>query len=196
METNKGKDNPYHNNYHMERVAMFAFEGAKILSVEKRDIVLLITAALFHDFNHLGGIEKTDDENIELAVSGMKEYFLNIDKWLFLTVKELEIVENLIRATRYPYIKDNELTLSEKILRDSDVIQGMYCENYANGIVRALATEMAINNPSITFAKALDMQMGFYNSLKFETNWAQNLFYKKIDETKKLVEDLKFLYKF
>lgn len=217
METNKGSNNPYHNNYHLELVAKYSLLGAKhhlntinLMKgsgqwkdsyskdlITERQITLLIAAALFHDKDHLGGTAKTDDDNIALAIAEMRDFFLTVDKYINPTIAELQLMEELIAATRFPRLQPElEMTRLQKILCDADIIQGMYCPNYVNGIIRGLFTEMRINNPALTFAAVIEMQIGFYKNFKFQTEFATELSNKQMPVTIKVIEDLKFIYKF
>lgn len=162
MEKNSGKFNPYHNNFHLENIAEIILKHLPFASETKEFRTKIITAALFHDFDHSGGKLKNDDENITLALNG---YFYYCETYK-------EEVDNdiigLIECTRYPYKTDgSDLTEMQKILRDADILQGMFCQNYINGVVRALAQEI-----DISFEKMLEGQEAFLTNTKFLTKWA------------------------
>lgn len=164
MEKNPGKFNPYHNNFHLENIAEIILSHLpfSIETIEFR--TKIITAALFHDFDHSGGKLKNDDENIVFALNGY--YF-------YCQSNNIEIdndVIGLIECTRYPYKSDgSDLSEMQKILRDADILQGMFCQNYINGVIRALAEESGFS-----FEKMLESQETFLTNIKFLTKWASS----------------------
>jgi len=189
MENNSGGLNPYHGNLHIERVTEFALIGATFHDLSFREHQMIAAAALLHDINHTGGTAKSDDDNIKLALDALEIYFAEHNDKLGFTKSEIETVANSIRATRFPYeLKGNDLTLIQKILRDSDVVQGPYCQSYLTSIVRGLCIEM-----KVPMAKGLEMQVGFYNSLKFETSWAEDLMAKALPNVIVLCDTMKSL---
>ena len=186
MEHNKSYANPYHNNFHLEHVCLFALKGCEFYKIQDQYKKLIATAALFHDFNHTGS-GKNDDDNILIAVQGFLDF--NVDTNMFVDDEE-KIIVDLIKTTRYPYLNDcSELSLFEKIIRDSDIIQGPFCQNYINGVVYGIAKE---NN--IPLSKMLDGQISFLSSTKFCTDWATSLYndvlpsiIDKVEKAKSLV---------
>ena len=188
MENNKSKYLPYHNNFHLEQVCKYSLLIAEASGLALEDKKLLAVAALFHDFNHSGGEFKDDSENITVALRG----FLEFDKWLkymryepYSTDQKL-MIYRLIAGTKYPYTTDGtDLLFSGKILRDADVLQGLFCQNYVNGIVRALSTESGI-----PFETMLKGQIGFITGVKYLTEPAINMSASKIPEIIKLVESI------
>jgi len=170
METNPSSDLPYHNNFHLDQVCKFALLGADYYQLSDNDKKLLAISALFHDYNHTGS-GKNDDINIENAINAFIEFNnQDIKKFKsFLTEDESNKVIDLIKATRYPYMTDPK-TLLQQILRDSDFLQGMFCEDYINKIVMAIAKENGIP-PKVM----LQNQSGLLNSIKFCTKWANDM---------------------
>jgi hypothetical protein len=186
MDKNPSKYAPYHNNFHLENVCKFSLMNAEENNVDIRSQKILATAALFHDFDHSAGLEKDDSVNIE-RVEGFKKY-IAIDNFAF-DVFEYNIILKLIKATRYPYLTESvELTFNSedfskkyadmimrnppsleigKMLRDADILQGLYCQNYINGVTRAIATEAGI-----PYENMLKGQINFIKNTKYLTEWA------------------------
>ena len=189
MQNNKGKNNPYHNNFHLEHVALFTLKGFRFYEryaqtrneaypvINNRAITLGLIAALVHDLHHTGS-GKDDDANIELAKKGLTEFVCTLDyinmadgDSFDITNEDYDVIYGLIDATRYPYITDNnDLDLMQKIIRDADVLQGMFVQNYINGVVEPLAKEIGI-----PFLTLLNGQEVFYGNTVFATEWATNI---------------------
>ena len=175
IDNNKGAINPYHNNYHLKSVCKFVIKGCKYYEIDKDKTKLVVSASLFHDFDHSGGKFKNDDDNIKLAINGFK-------KWSNLSEDDNKLIIELIKTTRYPYIKECT-TKMEKIIRDSDILQGPFSKDYFNKIVYALADELKIDK-----AKMLEFQVNFLESTKFCTNWADSLYKEILEKTVKKVK--------
>ena len=192
INTNPSSNLPYHNTFHLEHVCQFSLLGADFYNLSNDDKKILATAALFHDYNHTGS-GKNDDININNAIEGFLKFNSNdkVEKFkeFNFNKKEMDIIINLIKSTRYPYITECD-TLMEKILRDSDVLQGPFCQNYINGVVFGIAKE---NN--IPFEKMIDGQVSFLKSMKFNTDWANDLYKKILPQTINKVEEAMLLFK-
>lgn len=78
----------------------------------------------------------------------------------------------------------------QKILRDADILQGIFCQNYINGIVRAIAEEAGIS-----FEKMLEGQEAFLTNTKFLTKWATDKADWYLPTTLGIVRDAKKIYK-
>ena len=169
LQNNPGNFNVYHNLFHLENVTNTAINGAIFHNLESIEIENIAIAALFHDFNHSGG-EKSDDENIQLAINGLHNFIKGFEYvGLNFDVKRLNRIVNLIKITRYSYENQcKDLTIQEQILRDSDVLQGLFCENYVHGVVLSIAKESKID-----LVTALKKQEAFLNNFEFCTEWAK-----------------------
>ena len=169
MENNTSKNLPYHNNYHLQMVCETALKGcdAYHTAFDYEVKKLVAVAALFHDMNHTGS---NDDENIQIAVESFENY--NKEFNLFSQDNENFIIE-LIKSTRYPYEKTPyDLTLAQNILRDSDILQGHFTDDYLKRTVFALREEGVIKTNKMV---SLENQIKFLGSLKFGTHWANQL---------------------
>ena len=134
MEFNKS-NLPYHNSFHLENVCVFAILGCLHYKIPSINIRLVATAALFHDFNHPG--MKNDDENIIESIKGFLNF--NLEYNLF-EDEEVSTIVELIKSTRYPYLNScSNLTKLQMIIRDADILQGPFCQNYISTVVMALA---------------------------------------------------------
>lgn len=185
FEKARNLSNPYHNFRHIFHVTYLCYlaiiyYGDKITSREAR---ALLIAAMFHDFNHPGKTGN-DDLNIEFALRGLRGNLLEEDKEL------LPLIEDMILSTEFPPKKDRPtLTLLQQIICDADVSQAMSVA-WIQQIIFGLAGEM-----SMTSRQVLEMQGTFLGSLKFQTEWANEMFPKasideKIAEAKELLDCL------
>jgi hypothetical protein len=170
LTKNKGVKNPYHNNYHTITVFLNSYHISKIEECDKDQIRSILIASIFHDFNHTGG-NGPDSENIKIAIFEFKKYS-----------KESEEINNeiinIIKATEYPYVIDNEnLTLSQKIIRDADLTQ-MYTDNFLQQVIYGLL----VQEHGLELSKALEAQMKFMIGIKPMTKYGQelyNIFFQK-----------------
>jgi hypothetical protein len=173
LQNNPSKNLPYHGNSHMEMVAWVATLGGVFYGLTDEDMKILITAALVHDFDHSGS-GKDDDINIVRAILGYSDY---IEKTGNDNV-DVNKVNDLIMATRYPYTREcGTLTISQQILRDADILQGLFCQNYINGITFGIAQEANIPNVNM-----INGQEAFLTSTKFCTNWATEIAKNKLPD--------------
>ena len=174
MLNNKSKYLPYHNNFHAEMVCGYALLIADNLKLSNDDTYLLAIAALFHDFNHTGS-GKDDDKNIEIAVNAFIDFN---NKELFLTAREMKFVIECIKATRFPYLTDGaNLNNAQKCLRDADIFQGLFVQNYINGVVGAIAEESGK-----TLKEILEIQIGFLEKTTFLTEYAKTMSIEPLKE--------------
>lgn len=143
----------------------------------------LLIGILFHDFDH-SGLFGNDDLNIERALRGLRKYILDDDR------DDVEYIEPIIRATEYPYtISSQDLSLSQFIIRDADLSQALNVA-WIQQVVLGLAKEW--NQKPIDVLKS---QEPFLKILKFETQWAKDLYpeekiKEKIEEARELFEIL------
>lgn len=132
LENNHANNHPYHNLYHTLCVTQICHELATegmnyrqcntvLAGMHSAPVVLthdhvkdLIVAALFHDFNHSGGL-LSDKLNVESAIEGIPDEINS------------EFIMRIIQATEYPYIMSpdtsTELGYCQAIIRDADLVQ-------------------------------------------------------------------------
>ena len=188
MEHNPSKGLPYHSNYHLEQVTKFALIGSEYYKFPIPNQRLVAVAALFHDFDHSGS-GKEDNINIMRACKGFIDFNNFENKEKFEDEEEMTIL-NMIKETRFPYLKDGSgLNIMEQVLRDSDILQGVFSEDYINRIVLGIAQEA-----NLTPEKMLAGQAGFLNSAKFCTEWATELYKVGLPSALEKVEKAKLEY--
>jgi len=181
ISENNITENAYHNNKHMIDVfnnSMTLFdEYQEEYELTEDDKLHLGLAALFHDFNHSGGKLK-DIENIELALTALKEY-------LDLTNKSdlYDDIKHIIIATEFPHL-DIDLDILQKIIRDADTMGGI-SEDWIS-IVKSLAKEYGK-----TLQEFIPTQIKFLDTVKFNTDYCNELLKKKkgeiIDKLEKML---------
>lgn len=110
---------PYHNLRHTEHVLWVCFILSKYYdTLTKRELRILFIAAIFHDFNHLGGNKVSDHENIKRALAGLAEFIEKDDLEYFTEIYDL------LKHTQIPHLEDSkELPLLVQILREADLSQ-------------------------------------------------------------------------
>lgn len=167
LQKNPSNNLPYHNFGHLENVTLFAYIGCVQAGLSFGEIRNILLAALFHDFNHSGGKLK-DIENINLAKTGLSEFLSEEND----TDIKVEFVNFLIDITEYPYtIESSKLTIHQKILRDADILQSFFLNNYMQDVVLGLAKEL-----NKTPKEAIETQFNFLSNLSFSTDYANTLF--------------------
>jgi hypothetical protein len=174
-------DAPYHNVRHMLHVLWEAYDGGVHMGLTPLELRILLIAAIMHDYNHIG--QKGDDSvNIERSIRALHTNCLEEDRHLIFDI------ENIIRATQYPYVETDpsKLTLSQRILRDADQSQ-TFSLVWVQSIVYGLSKEL-----DITPRKMLEFQVPFLQKLSFFTPWGENKFSPKISariaEVKGMIE--------
>lgn len=193
---NKSNKFPYHNYYHSSCVFLNCYEGAWISDLQDFDEVRgLCTAALFHDFNHSGGI-LTDEENIKEALNGLKlAQHYAASKHLGLSTRSLEVAEAAIKITQFPFIKE-PLTLTDRIIRDADMMQ-LYDEDESKLLKQYLGLKAEIElfkQITFTIDEFASGCRDFQNSIDWHTEWAlkkaevRNFYLIKIN-LEKLIRD-------
>lgn len=177
LTKNKSNNAPYHNINHLLCVTEFCYVIGKEEGVSKKDLKILTTAGLFHDFNHSEG-KKKDDENIKQAKNAVIKYVKEED---------IEDVNKLIDATQFPYvIEDKDLTKLQKIIRDADMMQ-TFQNNFIHQVIFGLSKELG--KDPIEF---LMDQKNFISNLKFYTKTAKKYTKEKLKDLKK---DINYMIK-
>ncbi len=99
----------YHNLNHTLRVVKSAKEIIEGLSVSETNANHIIIAAWLHDIGHINGCENHEDSSVEMASNYLMQQ--NVSS------QSIEIISQLIRATKMGYEPKNEI---EKIIREAD----------------------------------------------------------------------------
>ena len=175
----KNLNNPYHNLRHTLHVLWLCYKACRYYQSEltPRRMRILLIAALFHDFDHPGhphaGERDPDRINIPIAIAGLRRYITPEDHAL------LPEIEAIVEATHYPYkISGDKLDLLGQIIRDADLAQAL-SPVWIQQIVIGLAQEWR--------AKPLEVlraQVSFFSALRFNTQWARQLFPQELLQTK------------
>ena len=168
-------ENPYHNLRHMLHVTWLCHQACEYYRAELTPLQMreLLIAALFHDFDHPGhphqGEPDPDRINIEIAIGGLRKHVQPSDR------QSLTCIEALIRATHFPYkTSGDELDLLGKIIRDADLAQALN-PVWVQQVVIGLAREWRAQPLDV-----LKMQPSFFDGLRFNTSWAQELFSREL----------------
>lgn len=170
-------ENAYHTPDHCIWVAeraLVIYQGyiGRGLTTQNDPQVALLIAALMHDYDHLGGTQSCDHENIQLALKGMRQIRNVIVSRHGQGIYDLAC--ELIRITEYPFIHKPVGQL-EKALRDADVLYS-FSEHGAELVMEGLRSEMSILlKRDISYQEMYDGQVDFYNSMHLYTNYAQFL---------------------
>ncbi len=100
----------YHNTSHTTDVINATVILAQAENISGEDLVLLKTAALFHDAGFIETYSGHEDISIKMAAKWLPEYGYTGD--------QIERIKKLIEVTKGPSIPENKL---EEIMRDADL---------------------------------------------------------------------------
>jgi hypothetical protein len=173
-EAAPNRANGYHGLRHPYHV-LFLCHLAALYYQDKltpREIRNLLIAALFHDYGHLGGKAKSDRENIERAVVGLRKHCLDIDR------PYLSDIEDIMWATEYPHKDADKEPLVNQIIQDTDLCQAFDTAWYTITI-HGLGGELGL-----TPLQMLERQPAFIRSIVFKTAWAEQQFPLAMREAK------------
>lgn len=184
IKHNQGNRNPYHNLFHTLTVVKNIYLIGKNENISDDLLRLILIAGIFHDFNHSGGKNKSDEYNIIDAVNAYYKY-----------TKENEVdskfIVDIVSITEYPF-RNGELNIYQKIMRDADVMQWLE-DNFLQQNLIGLNIEL--NDSSDITIKLLENNIDFMKSIEFFTNYTKNAMkhklYKKLEECKYLIKNLK-----
>lgn len=182
IRNNKSSFLPYHNLNHILSVMDVCYNlSLKVNNdnITDRSVRNLLVAALFHDFNHSGG-KMNDIENIKVAIDNFNLYLTTnaTDKYFDEDVSE---IRKYIHATCYPYIKINDLSIYELIIRDADLVQSS-------------KPDFFITTVGLSYEHNADINLVLENVIKFNRD---NPFHLQItqelygDQRKKNMEDIR-----
>lgn len=174
-------NNPYHNMRHMLHVMWMCYQACVYYKdqLTKEEMRILLIAAIFHDFDHLGrgGL---DGVNIQLALLALHKHCAPEDR------KNVSKIGALLRVTEYPHrFDESTLTLSECILLDADMSQA-FSDAWIQQIVVGLGTELSRSVPEM-----LAGQKAFLDNIQPYTSWGREWMMEKkkrvIDEAEALL---------
>lgn len=174
---NVAAEAPYHNNAHMLGVhaiceELWELEKKESTITAVRPEVVLLMAALFHDFNHSAGTA-SDTENIERAVQALSDFSIDLIG-AGATIEEVEAAEQAIRCTVFPFTQEPR-NLMEQILRDADFLYTSYLGT-PEDVMEGLRAEISIaRGAEVSYQDMLAGQTAFMKSAKLYTPSAQVL---------------------
>ena len=175
----------YHNFFHVQTLFEQCYEALRYETVHASRDNVVLTAVLFHDFNHSMG-EKNDAENIKRAIAGFKKWntkYNGGNKEFF-----AEVVE-VIKATQYPYAIDaKDLSIEQAIIRDADLTQILQPTWIAMNVL-GLAKEL--KKP---IGAVIGGNMEFFRNIHPQTKWFKMKWGAKQAEVFAELEKLKEIY--
>lgn len=151
--TNPSNNLRYHNTEHMFRMAQIAY---KLYSCDNwyndADARLLITACLWHDYDHSGGKE-SDSFNIDVACRSLRVW--NEQHSHLFDSTELDKIYRIIMVTEFPFVY-NPQGILERCIRDADLLYTLSdntCE-IVNGLFEEIRFkfEDQVNAPKLFIA--------------------------------------------
>jgi hypothetical protein len=195
LRENTGAGLSYHNRFHAAWMISKVTTMSRIYSLDILSQKYLMLAAMFHDFKHSGGVD-TDAENVGRAMAMFRNAahyhgFENLHRDSPAMEEIIQSVTGLIGVTVYPFERE-PTTVSEMIIRDADVMQGM-TEDFKKIIYVDLFNEILVKMPELTFHQYRLGQEKFltdvvmYTDLGKETkqnflDFQARPFWKEIDE--------------
>lgn len=170
----------YHHWKHTQHVVNKAEQIALHENIIEDDILLIKTAALFHDAGFINGRnEGHEAESIHLAEKKLPEFGY--------TKKEIETIAGMIRATKIPQMPKTKL---ECILADAD-LEYLGTDNFEH-IGNKLYLELKHYNPNLSFDEWNEMQINFLQSHFYHTPYClQNHAPTKEKNLKRLIKSMK-----
>lgn len=166
----------YHHWKHTQHVMEAAIFIAKQENMTEKDILLIKTAALFHDAGFIKGVyEGHEEEGIRFAKKKLPEFGY--------TKNEIKIIADMIRATIIPQKPKTKL---ECILADADV-EYLGTANFER-IGKKLYLELKHYNPNLSLHEFNEMQINFLQSHFYHTEYCiQNRAAVKEKNLKRLI---------
>jgi uncharacterized protein len=147
----------YHHWKHTQHVVKMAEHIALQEHINEDDILLIKTAALFHDAGFINiGSDGHEEESIRLAEKKLPEFGY--------TKNEIEIIGSMIRATAIPQKPKTKL---ECILADAD-LEYLGTDNFEH-IGNKLYLELQHYNPNLSSEEWNEMQINFLQSHFYHT---------------------------
>jgi uncharacterized protein len=171
---------PAHLTYHHPDHTFYVMNMAELIAREEKasekDILLLKTAALYHDIGFIKGAGQHEVESERIAAAELPAFGY--------TPEEIQIIVGLIGATSIP---QNPKTKLEKILADAD-LEYLGTDNFEK-VGDTLLQELRHDNPKLTREKWDAMQIEFLQKHHYHTNYClQNRKQKKDLNLRQLIE--------
>ena len=172
LANNPSNDLPYHNLTHTLSTVLCCYEAGTYYNLPLVSLRPLCVAALFHDFDHTGGV-LPDSENIKLAIAGFSQQnCLNSFPWYTEFATQ---VPRFISVTEYPYVLP-PICLEERIIRDCDLLSVIYDDWYER-IVINLGKEMSVKyGREVPEYEMVKGQIEFLGKVTMFTEWGRSTF--------------------
>jgi predicted metal-dependent HD superfamily phosphohydrolase len=148
----------YHNPDHTMYVMDMAEKIAREEQVSESDILLIKTAALYHDLGFIKGSGAHEAESERIAAAELPGFGY--------TQAEIDIIIGMIEATSIPQKPKTKL---EKILADAD-LEYLGTDNFEL-IGDGLLQELRHDNPGLTREKWDAIQIDFLQKHYYHTNY-------------------------
>ncbi|HEY4618138.1 MAG TPA: HD domain-containing protein [Flavobacterium sp.] len=174
----------YHHWQHTRHVMDKAEQIALHENVNPDEILLIKTAALFHDAGFINGINVGhEEESIRLAESKLPEFGY--------TKEEIATIAGMIRATILPQKPKTKL---ECILADAD-LEYLGTDNYEH-IADKLYLELKHYNPNLSLDEWNEIQINFLQTHLYRTSYCiENRAPEKNNNLNRLIQKMKKLEK-
>tara|TARA_Y100000310_G_C20534578_1_gene740219 strand:+ start:286 stop:882 length:597 start_codon:yes stop_codon:yes gene_type:complete len=171
----------YHNTQHSLNVLKFSIKLAKLENISKEDLLLLKTAAIFHDTGYLKQYSNNEPNGAKIAESILKD--LNYSK------QQIKIIKELILSTSLNVTPKTKL---QKILNDAD-LSNLGTKEFPIK-TEALRKELNAQGIKISKEKWNQDNIKFLNSIKYQTPSAKKLFEKTKEENLKKLSSQNYFF--
>ena len=149
----------YHDWKHTEHVIKMAEYIGHKENRSEEDILLIKTAALFHDAGFINSIsEKHEEVSIKMAKDKLPQFGY--------TKNEIEIIEGMIRATAIPQEPKTKL---ECVIADADL--EYLGTNSFERIGANLYLEIKNSNPNLSITEWNEIQIKFLQNHQYHTSY-------------------------
>jgi len=188
LENNTAQALPYHGFNHALRVAYYANE-AYFFEKERDAPMVMIVAALFHDFDHSGGFFTDDSNNTRLATAGLTRATSLIHPHIW---ADLHVATALIKELEFKPNGPKEIDLEKwygetkewrehyefmcHCLRDADMMQ--YCEEFVLDSYIGIKAESFRH---MSHKDCLVQGINFLKSIKYQTSYGKTVGQQLLD---------------
>ena len=148
----------------------------------------LVIAALFHDFEHSQG-RFQDKKNVDLAINHMRTYFLSHTSS---SDKRIKRIEDIIRATEYPYSEEYNINSLSEIIRDADLSQSASDDFlfFVMGLMQEINSSMRDEDDECSFLTIVEGAVKFNKENKFFLPETEELFGEKRKQNIQMLENI------
>lgn len=182
LESNPSANAPYHNNAHMTKVASIAgalwqHERVELEFDNKWADIVLMLAALFHDYDHSQG-KDTDHSNVTRARGCAKVFVMeHVPEMPESAVAALDAA---IECTEYPFtiIPRNKL---EEVLRDADLLYAVVSSDPSiimDGLRKEIETSLG---RTVSYEEMAENQVEFLKQQYMFTPTAQEYWLSEVE---------------